>query len=490
MLSVEEKAELLGRTDLFGPLSKPELALVAEKAYEQVFSRGSVIFREKEVGGSLYVITQGSVLITRGDVFIHKIGENTVFGEMALLDGGERSATATAATDVTALTIEQGEFLRATEKNWNITRRIFKTLGEFIRRQSDLYIEKVFQQEETARKMRYSMEINKYMEIGKALSASLNVSDILATLLNRINQIIQARGALVLEIDPLKSALFMRDFKGFDDAPPTMAPIPLEPSTGPTLFVEGKPLVVPDIERLEAPDTIPAGLLRLIRKSALFVPLKTREEVVGFLGAVDVEDVELYLEERGPFLEILTDYISVALANATNFETIERLSITDDVSGFYNTRFLHSYLNEILSSARSEKEKVSLVFFDLDNFKRTVDAHGHLLGSKALKEVAEFVRAYLDEEDKIVRYGGDEYILILPYQDRAIALSKVEKIKEGFATARFLMDENISEKLSASFGVATFPEDAADKASLLRAADRYMYESKYRGKNRISTKTE
>ncbi len=486
MLSLEAKAERLGQTDLFGSLSKPELALIAEKAYEQVFERDSVIFRENEFGGSLYVVTQGSVRITKGDVFIHEIGENIVFGEMALLDGGKRSATAVAATRVDALTIEQNEFLRATENNWLITRKIFKSLGEIIRRQSDLYIDKVFQQEEITRKMLYTLEINKYMEIGKALSSSLNVRDILSTLLDRVSQIIEARGMLVFGIDQKQNTLYLRDSKGFDDQPAADLKIPLLESIGAAVCIGRKPLVIPDIDRFEALHGIPAQVRGLIEKSALFVPLKIQEEVVGFLGAIDVQEIELYLEERGPFLEILADYVSVALANATNFETIENLSVTDDVTGFYNTRFLHQYLDEVLSVARSRQEKVSLVFFDLDNFKRTVDAHGHLLGSKTLKEVAEFVAAYLDKEDKIVRYGGDEYILIMPNQHREQALAKAEKMKAGFATARFLREEKIDEKLSASFGVATFPEDAADKESLLREADRYMYESKYRGKNQIS----
>ena len=260
----------------------------------------------------------------------------------------------------------------------------------------------------------------------------------------------------------------------------------MEETLGETVCNRLTPIVIEDIHSSRARQTLPRDIIQLIQHSALFVPLKIREKVTGFLGAIDVEDIRLFREDYRPFLDILADYVSVALANATNFETIDRLSVTDDVTGFYNTRFLHRHLNRVLAEAEKKGKPVSLVFFDLDNFKRTVDAHGHLLGSKVLKEVAECVNGYLDEEDRVVRYGGDEYILILPSQDKDEALSKVQKIKDGMARTRFLRKEQINEAIKASFGIATFPQDASDKDELLRAADHYMYNSKRSGKNRIT----
>ncbi|MDX2440197.1 MAG: diguanylate cyclase, partial [Desulfobacterales bacterium] len=95
---------------------------------------------------------------------------------------------------------------------------------------------------------------------------------------------------------------------------------------------------------------------------------------------------------------------------------LQQQSVTDDVTGFNNTRFLHQYLDQCLSPTSAEIEKLTLVFFDMDNFKQVVDKHGHLLGAKVLWEVAEVVHSNLDNEDRIVRYGGDEYIVILTGQ--------------------------------------------------------------------------
>jgi diguanylate cyclase (GGDEF)-like protein len=175
-----------------------------------------------------------------------------------------------------------------------------------------------------------------------------------------------------------------------------------------------------------------------------------------------------------------------ALELKQQYEVVDKLAVTDDVSGFYNTRFLHQFLDQVLTSTRVAAQALSLVFFDLDSFKRVVDTHGHVLGAKVLKEVAEVVNHYLGPDDRIVRYGGDEYVVILPAQEREAALAKVERIKAGLASTAYLQEEHLKVRVTASFGLATFPQDARDKKELLAAADRCLFQSKARGKNTIS----
>jgi diguanylate cyclase (GGDEF)-like protein len=167
-------------------------------------------------------------------------------------------------------------------------------------------------------------------------------------------------------------------------------------------------------------------------------------------------------------------------------DRVMKLAVTDDVSGFNNTRYLHRYLDRLLDGAQQKSVEVSLAFFDLDNFKGLVDRHGHLMGSKALKEVAQTVARVLDPDDRLVRYGGDEFIAILPRQRKSAALAKVELMKEAIASTPFLQKEGIDARLTASFGVASYPHDARDKHELLAEADRCLFRSKNAGKNRVT----
>ncbi|HTL55266.1 MAG TPA: GGDEF domain-containing protein [Candidatus Limnocylindrales bacterium] len=166
-------------------------------------------------------------------------------------------------------------------------------------------------------------------------------------------------------------------------------------------------------------------------------------------------------------------------------DRVMKLAVTDDVSGFNNTRYLHRYLDRLLDGA-GKPGKVCLVFFDIDNFKHVVDTHGHLLGSKALREVAQTVARVLQEDDRLVRYGGDEFIAILPRQSKEEALLKVSRMKQAITSTRFLQKEGVNAHLTASFGLASFPDDARDKRELLAEADRCLFQSKTSGKNRIT----
>ncbi|MDA7520951.1 GGDEF domain-containing protein [Verrucomicrobia bacterium] len=114
-----------------------------------------------------------------------------------------------------------------------------------------------------------------------------------------------------------------------------------------------------------------------------------------------------------------------------------------------------------------------------------MDSHGHLVGAKTLKEIAEAVQSCLDTHDRIVRYGGDEFVVILPRHSKAEAVRKTLCIKESVANTPYLQKEGIDLHVTASFGVATFSEDAEDKRSLLAQADQCLFESKDHGKNRI-----
>src|SRR5438477_910849 len=152
-------------------------------------------------------------------------------------------------------------------------------------------------------------------------------------------------------------------------------------------------------------------------------------------------------------------------------DRVVKLSVTDDVSGFHNTRYLHRFLDRFLDHPNARSLEMSLVFFDLDNFKQLVDAYGHPHGAKALREVAQAVHRVLDVDDRLVRYGGDEFIVILPRQSKSEARAKVERMQQEIFETEFLQKEDINARITASFGLACYPEDAKDKHELLAEAD-------------------
>jgi diguanylate cyclase (GGDEF)-like protein len=217
-------------------------------------------------------------------------------------------------------------------------------------------------------------------------------------------------------------------------------------------------------------------------KSLICLPLKVQDSVIGAIEIVNPEDPFLFDESSMPVLSFLADYVSIAITNARNHMRIQTLAITDDVTGFYNTRFLHDYLAKLIE----QDQVVSLAFLDLDDFKKVVDTYGHLMGSKMLREVAVVIASQLDCDDRLVRYGGDEYVVIMEAQDKQSALEKMKDVRQEISQSRFLQSEGFEIKITASCGIASYPQDAADMGQLLQMADGALYSSKELGKNSIT----
>jgi diguanylate cyclase (GGDEF)-like protein/PAS domain S-box-containing protein len=166
---------------------------------------------------------------------------------------------------------------------------------------------------------------------------------------------------------------------------------------------------------------------------------------------------------------------------------MQRLSLLDNLTGLYNTRFLYQALDKIISERRSSEVPVSLIFMDMDDFKRVVDTHGHLNGSQALREVAQTIRSLIKKPGFGVAYGGDEFVVVLPGFEKNRAKSKVEAIRAKMRRTIYLTDSGLAVRLSASFGLASYPEDAQDIIGLLGLADKALFRVKQTGKGFIGT---
>ena len=222
--------------------------------------------------------------------------------------------------------------------------------------------------------------------------------------------------------------------------------------------------------------------------SAIAFPLVCRNRTVGVLVGLDPVPSSA-APSLSPALSLAFRSVleppAIALDNALALQRAEAVSVTDDLTGLYNSRYLNLVLRRESKRASRSGRPLSLLFLDLDGFKQVNDTHGHLAGSKALVEAAAIIRGSARETDVAARFGGDEFSVILPDTGRDGAVSVAERIRDRINACQFLASDGLSIHLTASIGVATLPDVAASAEELLRAADVAMYRVKDAGKNGI-----
>ena len=217
-------------------------------------------------------------------------------------------------------------------------------------------------------------------------------------------------------------------------------------------------------------------------------PLVAGGEIVGVLAGVDYgrpRRLPVLGAELVDALNLLIEPGAFALANALRVARAEALSVTDDLTQLYNSRFLNEALRKETKRAMRSGWPLSLLFIDLDGFKRINDAHGHLLGSRALIEAAQIIRSSARETDIVARFGGDEFAILLPETGGEGAHMVARRLRDRIQRHNFLAERGSTNRVTASIGAATLPDVADTAEGLLQAADAAMYRVKATGKNGI-----
>jgi diguanylate cyclase (GGDEF)-like protein len=222
-------------------------------------------------------------------------------------------------------------------------------------------------------------------------------------------------------------------------------------------------------------------------RSLICVPMKNRGKVLGVIELVNRIEETAFSDLDMRALETLAEYGAIAIQNAAMFNRIRRLVVTDDHTSLYNARFLYECLDLELSTARRDGHEVSMIFFDLDHFKQVNDVHGHLSGSKVLREVGRLIQELATQTIVPFRYGGDEFILLMTRHGKEAALKFAGGLRDRVNGFAFLAGEGLDLHITASYGVASFPSDARDTIELLGLADTAMYRVKESSRDGIAS---
>ena len=249
----------------------------------------------------------------------------------------------------------------------------------------------------------------------------------------------------------------------------------------------GQPLLVNDVEKDSR--VAMTNRTRFKSKSLICLPLKLKHKIIGVINLSDKQNLTPFTEAD---LRVLTSFANLASLTIERTEVLEeserfeQLSVTDALTGLYNRRFLKSRLEEELNRSIRQGLNLTVIFIDLDFFKKYNDLCGHLAGDEALKITADIIKASLREMDIVARYGGEEFCAVLPGTSKAEAMIVAERIRSEIEKEKFPGEKDIPQmRLTASLGIASFPEDGRTFTTLVHSSDVALYEAKASGRNRI-----
>ncbi|MBI5887410.1 MAG: sensor domain-containing diguanylate cyclase [Deltaproteobacteria bacterium] len=325
-----------------------------------------------------------------------------------------------------------------------------------------------------------------FNEIGKALTSSLDLKEILKVVMENISTLMQPKNWSLLLVDDDRDELRFEIIVG--EGAEKLKDLRLKIGEGIAGWVarEKKPLLVPDVDKDPRFSRKGDEISNFKTQSIICVPLVTRGKCLGVIELINKVQHDNFSEDDLLLLTTLADYSAIAIENAMFFKKVEELTITDDLTKLYNSRFMHNRLEYEVERARRSEHQISLVFMDLDHFKEINDNFGHLCGSRVLKAAAKLIRDMIRSTDMACRYGGDEFLILMPETAKDNAILAAEKLRAALKKHIFLTEEGINAQLSGSFGVASFPDDASDKDDLIHKADNAMYAVKNSGRNGVS----
>ena len=340
--------------------------------------------------------------------------------------------------------------------------------------------------EEIVELKRQIERLSLFHEVGKALASTLDLQKILQTVMEKISDFLQPDTWSLLMLDEATQELYFEIAIGAGAHKLKDVRLKLGEGIAGWVAQHGEPVLIEDVKRDPRFSRRFDELTQMDTRSVVCVPIRGREKILGVIELVNCLGRESFRREDIPILKSLADYAAIALENARYVQRIHELTITDDCTALYNARHLNFVLDaEIYRSTRYNYE-FSVIFLDLDHFKQINDTRGHLVGSKLLWMIGDIIKGHLRLIDYAFRYGGDEFVVLLPQTAKKNSLMVVRRLKDLLNSKVFFTDEGLNIKVTASFGVASFPNDGRTRKELLRMADEAMYLVKNTTRNGIA----
>jgi diguanylate cyclase (GGDEF)-like protein len=329
-----------------------------------------------------------------------------------------------------------------------------------------------------------------FHEVARALTANLELEPLLRAILSQMEEYFGPEQWSLLMVDEEANELYYALHAGIDTDNIADLRIKLGEGISGYVALTGNPLVIPDVTADPDWNMFARQHPELHLQSIACLPLRHSGRTLGVLQLHNSK-LDLLPDASISFLRVLCDYAAIALANARYVKLVQHLTITDDCTGLFNARYLYTMLENEIAADNDPRvipiqPHFSLLFLDLDHFKSVNDTHGHLVGSRLLAEVGGVIKRTLGPNHAGFRYGGDEFVALLRGLDKPAAEDLAKRLREAIVNTDFLSGEGLSLHLTASFGLATFPQDGDTLHAIIRSADTMMYHAKARGRDQIA----
>jgi diguanylate cyclase (GGDEF)-like protein len=310
------------------------------------------------------------------------------------------------------------------------------------------------------------------------IAATLDLESLFDTMYAEIRKVMQTDAFFVARYYPSQGEI---DIAYLYEAGQRLEPIRYPLNEGPTSVAirTGQPLLF-NMDHRNIPGARTTGPQGRATQSLMIVPISLHGKVLGALS-VQTYEANAYDAELLQLLFTIASQAAIALENANLYEQTLRQATTDQMTGLLNRQAFLSALDRSLEGAHLSGSPLAVVMFDSDSLKRINDTHGHPAGDQHIRSMADIIRSGVREEDKTCRFGGDEFMLLLPGADPARACEVAERILQKICSHALLVD-GTEIRVTASAGVAVYPENARTRDTLLAAADRAIYRAKQDGK--------